>query len=93
MCRCAEKIVNMVNEFVGFGALNFFFSIILSKLTTKCIIGCGWICENFRGPMQMVENDHYLLSMFNKIRLCVSCLEIFFKSRELAFGGLKMLFS
>ncbi len=92
VCRCAEKIVSMVNEFAGFGDLNYFFFIILSKLTIKCVIGCEWICENCRGPMETVERDHYLLSMFNKIGLCVLCLKIFFRPRGLAFGGLKMLF-
>jgi hypothetical protein len=41
----------------------------------------------------MVERDDYLLSMFNKIGLCVSCLKIFFQAKGFAFGGVKMLIS
>ncbi len=37
----------------------------------------GWyVCENFTGPMEMVERD-YLFSMFNGIGLCLG-LKLFY---------------
>jgi hypothetical protein len=48
----------MAIEIAKFGGLNNFFLIILSELTIKCVIGFDRFCENFRGPMEMLERDH-----------------------------------
>jgi hypothetical protein len=37
-CRCERKNA-MANEIVGFDGLNYYFLVILSELTFKCIIG------------------------------------------------------
>jgi len=37
-CRCERKNA-MANEIVGFDGLNYYFLVILSELTFKCVIG------------------------------------------------------
>ncbi len=50
----------MTNEVFGFDGLNYLFIlVILSKLMIKCVNRVWYVCESFRGPMEMVERDHY----------------------------------
>ncbi len=60
--RCAEIFYFMANEIAGFGGLNFFSFAILSELRVKCVLTrVWWVCENFRGPMEMLEHPHQCL--------------------------------
>ncbi len=54
MCR----IFFMANGIVVFGVLTFFI-VTLSELRVKCVIRFGMFFKNIRGPMEMLERDHY----------------------------------
>jgi hypothetical protein len=51
----------MANEIAALDAWILFFSLaILSELIVKCVIQVfWWVCENFRGPKEMIERDHH----------------------------------
>jgi hypothetical protein len=54
----------MTNEIARIGDLNYLFIVILNELRVKCVIGSSKFVRIFKGPMGMVDMDHYYFLIF-----------------------------
>jgi hypothetical protein len=94
VCSCANNML-FANEIATFWGLIIYlfiylFSFSVSELTIKCVIGLGRFAKNFKGPMEMVERDHY--SMFSNISKVMCRLKIFIIYYYLLFLKIKNSF-
>jgi hypothetical protein len=67
----------------------FFFSplVILSELIVRCVNEIWYVCESFRGSMEMVEMGHYF-QMFNRIGfVCSSRFDDLFSFQSDGIAG------